>query len=472
MGLVFRRIGSCFTFGSLAIFLFFSLVMETATCQMVERPELSVPANVANWSYYCDATRRVEPTDRLKCMRAGDDVRFSLSGEARTDGEYFSHLSLGTNSAGSGYLLQRYTLTGDLEVGDKVRFLSTLQSGIENGREGGPRPGVDEDRLFVHEAFLELRDREKEPSIDLRLGRQDLSFGAGRLIGYRELPNIERNFDGVRLTVSPQRWEISLLAFRPSVNAPGVFDDWPDHTTFLWGVYSTRKMKTISIDPYYLGFDQKSATYQAGTGREQRHTLGVRVAGARGHWDHDSEAAFQFGRFGQRSIRAWTITTYTGYTMTSRNGGVRYRVAMDAGVASGNQNPTRGSFGTFNALFPKGAYFGYANFLGPYNIQVIHPSLRVTFPSKRLVIWPNIAAFWRQSKEDGIYSIPGQLVQAGSPRNALYIGLQADLNVEWRQNRHITWSVDGEHFFSGTFLQQTRAGRDVNYFSPGVSFRF
>lgn len=450
----------------------YPLVTADAAQQSEEPPQFAVPPSDSNWTYYCDTVHKVEATDHLKCMRTGAKTQLSLSGELRNRGEYFDHIDLGTNSASSGYLLQRYMLTGDLTVGDRFRVLSTLQSGLENGRVGGPRPSVDEDRLFVHEAFLQVRNRRSEPSVDLRIGRQDLSFGAGRFIGFRELPNVQQNFDGVRLIASERDWHLNLLAFKPSVNSPGIFDDSSDHASSVWGVYATKEHKLSALDLYYLGIDRKTSTFQAGTGREQRQTLGVRFTDLRHGWDHDSEAAFQFGTFSERPIRAWTITTYTGYTFINRSSQMSYRIAVDAGIASGNHNPSHGSFGTFNALFPKGAYFGSANFIGPYNVQVIRPSLRITSPSERLVIWPNIEMLWRQSRQDGIYSIPAVLVQRGSPQNALYIGLQADLNIQWQQNRHLTWSVDGELFFAGKFLRQTRGGKSVNFFAPGVSYRF
>src|SRR5260370_35553292 len=98
----------------------------------------------------------------------------------------------------------------------------------------------------------------------------------------------------------------------------------------------------------------------------------------------------------------------------------------------------KGYFGSFHPLFLKGEYFGQANFIGPYNIQVVRPSLRVTIPQRRIVIWPNAEMLWRQSRQDGIYSIPPALVQAGGAADALYIGFQADLNIQWEQNRHFT----------------------------------
>jgi hypothetical protein len=199
---------------------------------------------------------------------------------------------------------------------------------------------------------------------------------------------------------------LSLLAFRPSLNSPGVFDDSPDHASSVWGVYTTKEHKRSGVDLYYLGIDRKTSTFQAGSGREQRQTVGVRFADVRGGWDQDSEAAFQLGAFAGRPIRAWTATTYAGYTFTGSSQ-MKYRTAVDAGVASGNHNPSSGSFGTFNALFPKGAYFGYANFVGPYNVQVIRPSLRITSPSERLIVWPTLSC--SGGKVDEMECIPSPL---------------------------------------------------------------
>ena len=442
------------------------------------KPLRRTPPDDTDWSWYCDPAHKVEPADQLKCIGGkSDSVRqVSISGEVRMRGEYFDHIRLGESSPSSGYLLQRYTLNTDVVLGNRARFFASLESGLEDGRVGGPRPSVDEDRLFFHEGFLEFRSRRVRPLADLRIGRHELNLGSGRLISSRDLPNVQQNFDGIRLIVSPDSWQVNVLAVKYSESNQGVFDDYPDHAFSVWGIYATRHDHpgdAPRLDLYYLGIDHKAATFQAGSGREQRESVGVRLADVRGHWDSDSEAVFQFGTFARRPIRAWTVTSNSGYTIRSQKGQeIDYRVALDAGIASGNHNPTQGAFGTFNALFPKGAYFGEANFIGPYNIQDIRPSLRITLPRRRIVIWPNVEMLWRQSRQDGIYSIPAALVQAGNPADALYIGFQADLNVEWEQNRHFTWMVDGEHFFSGAFLRQTTSGKSVNYFAPGFSYRF
>jgi len=442
------------------------------------KPLPSTPPDDADWTYYCDPSHKVEPTDQLKCIGGKTDSKrqVSMSGEARMRGEYFDHVKLGESSPSSGYLLQRYTLNTDVVFGNRVRIFTALESGFEDGRVGGPRPNVDEDRLFFHQGFLQFRSGRELPLVDLRVGRHELNLGSGRLISSRELPNIQQNFDGVRLLVSPRPWQVNLLALKYSESNQGIFDDYPNHALSVWGVYATRhhhRDAAPTLDIYYLGIDQKVATFQAGSGGEQRESIGVRLADVRGHWDSDSEAIIQFGTFADRPIRAWTVTSNSGYIISSRKGQeIDYRLGLDAGIASGNHNPSKGAFGTFNALFPKGAYFGEANFVGPYNVQDIRPSVRVTIPQRRIVIWPNVEWLWRQSGQDGVYSIPAALVQAGNAADAMYIGSQADLNIEWKQNRHLTWAVDGAHFFSGAFLRDATSGKSVNFFSPSISYRF
>lgn len=450
-----------------------ALAEALSVAEQPKLPPASEPTSDAVWDFYCASMSKSDSSDHLKCIKLGGRSQLSISGELRNRGEYFDHTALGSDSPSSGYLLQRYILSTDFRFGDHVRIFSTLESGLENGRIGGPRPSTDENRLFVHEGFLQFRSHREDPAFDLRIGRQDLSFGAGRLVGSRELPNVQANFDGVRLIGALGSWHANVFAVRPSISAPGIFDDSPDHTYSLWGVYATRKQNQQNFDLYYLGIDRKSAAFQAGTGREQRHTLGMRFADAHRGWDYDSEFAYQFGSFATRPISAWTATTYTGYTFARQTRGTQYRLAVDTGIASGNHGSTaQGSLGTFNALFPRGAYFGYANFIGPYNVTVVRPSLRITSPTKHLTIWPNIEMLWRQSKYDGVYSIPAVLVRTGTPQDDLYIGLQTDLNITWEQNRHLTWNLDGEHFFAGRFLHQASAGKSVNYIAPGVSYRF
>jgi hypothetical protein len=64
-------------------------------------------------------------------------------------------------------------------------------------------------------------------------------------------------------------------------------------------------------------------------------------------------------------------------------------------------------------------------------------------------------------------AIPTILTQSNS-----YVGHQAEAMLEWRLDRHFTFTADYAHFFAGDFLKQTTPGKDVDYFSVWATFRF
>ena len=124
-------------------------------------PIPSTQSNDTDWTYYCDPSDKVEASEQLKCIGGRTDSKrqVSISGEVRVRGEYFDHIRLGESLPSSGYLLQRYTLNTDAVLRNRVRLFTSLESGLEDGRVGGPRLSVDEDRLFFHEGFLQLQLR-------------------------------------------------------------------------------------------------------------------------------------------------------------------------------------------------------------------------------------------------------------------------------------------------------------------------
>ena len=75
-----------------------------------------------------------------------------------------------------------------------------------------------------------------------------------------------------------------------------------------------------NIDLYYMGLDNQSVPFDGkGTGREQRDTIGTRLWGTTEHWDYNYEPTFQWGSFRSYDIRAWAVSTETGYRIRLRS---------------------------------------------------------------------------------------------------------------------------------------------------------
>jgi hypothetical protein len=193
-----------------------------------------------------------------------------------------------------------------------------LRAATFNGESGDP---PDEDMLDVNQAFAELiLTRSTRGKLTLRVGRQEMMFGSSRLVSVRDGPNVHQTFDGARLTWLRRDWQIDAFATKAVQTNTGIFDDSPDHSRSFWGVYAVRPFRVLPkgrIDLYYLGIDNKRVRFDKGVGREQRHSVGMRVWGGGGAWDYNYEGVFQWGCFGSGEIRGWTISSDNGYRIES-----------------------------------------------------------------------------------------------------------------------------------------------------------
>ncbi|HEY3307160.1 MAG TPA: alginate export family protein [Desulfuromonadaceae bacterium] len=419
--------------------------------------------------------KRTDVWDRSKYLplnRTGNWF-LSLGGEARERYEYFNYFNWGAGPQDrGGYFLQRYFLHGDLHLGDNVRFFSQFQSSLENGRTGGPRPS-DRDELDLHQAFLDLKLGLGEgASITLRSGRQELAYGSQRLISVREGPNVRQSFDGFRAMYRNGDVSVDGFATKPSQTKRYIFDDGPDNNQALWGVYSVFPLPLLpeaNADLYYLGLSRRQARFDQGGARETRHSIGTRLWRKEKPLDYNFEFLYQWGSLGNGDIRAWTAASDTGYTIDGLP--LRPRFGLRADIASGDEDRNNPDLQTFNPLFPKGAYFSENGLIGPANFINVNPSIELHF-QKGMTITVNWDFFWRESRHDGIYNNAVALVRSGRNSSSRYIGSQPQAQLEWNLDRHITFVAVYAHFFAGPFLRESGPGKDVDYATTWLTYKF
>ncbi len=184
-----------------------------------------------------------------------------------------------------------------------VRVFTEIQSGLEAGRTGGPRP-TDEDRLEFHQVFAEFRTGSSPHLFSLRVGRQEVAFGSGRLISASEGRNVRQSFDAIRPIVRLGCWTWNAMLAKLVAVEPGAFDDShvPGHTFGGLGFIRTSpKRPGAGASGYYLRLHRRAARFDQGTAPEIRHTLGARTWGGWAEVDYNYEAIFQWGSFGRRA---------------------------------------------------------------------------------------------------------------------------------------------------------------------------
>ena len=395
----------------------------------------------------------------------------SFGGEYRYQYFYFKNEGWGTLPKDKdGYILSRFLGHADLHAGKHFRTFVQLQSSLANGKiTSSP---VDENQLELHQVFADaLIHVSPQQKIIIRLGRQELMYGSQRLVAVRDGPNNRQSFDGAKLIYSTRKLQADAFFSHYVRSSRGIFDDGFNKNTKFWGVYTViNKLPFLkNLDLYYLGLWKRAAIFDDGTAKETRHSFGTRIWNKIKNWEYDFEALYQWGKFGDGNISAWTISSNTSYSFRE----IKFTplINLKTELISGDKNYDDGKLNTFNPLFPRGAYFGYAALIGPANLFDIHPSLAFSL-TKTLRLTFDYDVFWRYSINDGIYGPSGVMIFSGKNTQSKYIGDQFATDIVYMPNNFLYFRGEFTWFNAGSYLKEVNAGKDILFTGITMQFKF
>lgn len=436
-----------------------------------ERPTFQMMRYDEDWSRLADPAQRTEPLDRLKWIPLGPDTSLTLGGEARLRVESYDRFDLGLGNAPKDiYALGRLMLHGDLRFGNHVRAFAQFRYGGVSG-ERFPLGPVQDNDVDLNQAFVDLKLPAAEGRATVRLGRQEMLFGSGRMVAPRDGPNVRLSFDGVRgFYEAAAGWRVDAFYTRPVLPQTGAFDDKSSRGYEFWGTYATTPVKAVpglGLDLYYLGLKRDFAAFAQGAGPETRHTIGGRVFGRSGAWDWDLEAAYQFGQAAGADIRAYTLANDIGYTI----GALPWtpRVGLRVDLASGDDNLADHRLGTFEVPFPKLPYLIEANFIAPANIVDVHPTLSLALRPDLTVNFDYIA-LWKHRSKDTFYLPPLRPVPE-TENGGRFLGHFLQAGVHWDVMRQFSMDLSYARGIVSDYLQRTGA-RDSDFFMLVTTARF
>lgn len=413
--------------------------------------------------------------NRLKYLPLSQSGRtyVSFGGELRAELDRAMHEDWGAMNVGRNiFLLQRYQVHADLHLSDRIRIFGQLRSGLENGRKNGPRP-IDEDQLNVQNLFIDLIPyKGMDDRMTIRLGRQELQYGSGRLLDVREGPNLRLYFDGAKVAYTSPKWNVDAFLMAAGRVKTGVFDN-PiiSRKSSLWGIYSTHNAaKMLNIDLYYMGINRDEARFDDGVAAETRHTVGTRLWANGNELLYNFEIGYQLGKFGAADIRAWGGSMDIAYRFANLNGAPTVKLRSD--FISGDDVKGDGKLGTFNALYPNGGYFGMNPQAGPANLLSIHPNLSWN-PVENLLLSLETVFSWRQSLQDGIYLPDGTLRLGSSNSDSRYIGTAYISTVSWQISKFLSYNAGVQYFKTGDFINDViPQHKDGVFISSLLGFKF
>lgn len=419
-----------------------------------------------------DTTRSLYQQIKFIRLSANNKAYLSFGGEAREEFAAFDNEDWGrVNTGRNDFLLQRYDLHADLHFNDNLRFFVQLRSALENGRSNGPRP-IDEDQLNIQNLFADVKLwQSRHDSLTIRAGRQELNYGAGRLISVREGPNARLYFNGVKAIYGYKNVSLDLFMMEADNARPGVFDNHRTGELNLWGGYSTIALgKSNNLDLYYIGNRKDNVTYDEGIANEVRHTVGVRAWKSNNGFVYDVEGAYQFGRFGNGPIHAWTASFDLGYIFGDLKSKPAVGIRND--YISGDNKAGDGKLETFNPIYPKGGYFGFDPQVGPVNLIDIHPYGSVKVFPKLTFLW-DVVFNWRYSLNDGVYRPSGSFNFTGTQSNKRYIGTGYLGKLSYVLNPFISMDFGLQYFKTGAFINDEIANhQNALLTNTRISFKF
>lgn len=440
-----------------------------------ERPPFNSSRYKEDYSFLKNPGNRTDFFDPVKYipLNKSESLYLTLGGETRQQYEFIDNNNWGKGvQDNDGYYLQRYLVHGDLHAGERTRFFVQLMSGIETGRNGGSR-GVDKDSLAVNQGFIDFKLwDESEQSLTLRAGRQEIIFGSRRFFNYRERPNMRLSHDAVTGIFRTGKWDLRAFGARPVTLNPDIFDNHSGPAKTVWGLYGVRQKLFFSLntDLYYLGLHSRNAIFDQGQAEETRHTFGTRIWGKKKNLDYNFEFLYQFGRFGQGDIHAYAFASDTGYTWLLSGLG-ELRLSLRADLYSGDKSPGDANLNSFNPFSPKGKHISQLAASGLINQRDLHPRVTLTF-DEHWSLTASTLFIWRDSLNDGVYSIGNGVLRSGQSSRARYVGTQPELEIKYSFNRHLDLKGTFIYFRAGKFLKQNSPGFDTTYLGSMLTFRF
>jgi hypothetical protein len=425
------------------------------------------PRWVEDYRFLDAPAKASDPFDGVRYHRLSESAWLQLGAEARYRADVFNKPFFGLRGLNDdSYLMQRLQAHADLHLfDDAVRTFVQ----VENTRAFGKdlySPN-DESRNEVRQAFVDFNHDFAQGRYTTRIGRQEMGLGDQAWVTYRDSPNIRLSFDGVRASLNLKNGrKLDAFAFRPLKTGEDSWDDGSNNAVKFYGLYGTLPLTAAwNIDLFAFGLETDDRSLAGEAGDEQRYTFGTRVFGRQQALDWSWNLAGQTGHLGNASIRAWALSSDTGYTFAHA---WQPRLGMRIDAASGDRELGDGKVNTFDPLFPRNGVYGEASLTTLSNIIVVGPTFGFS-PWRTLRFEPGVFEVWKQRAEDGVY-MPGMSMLANTRGTGRHVGTIYRANTRWLATPNLTLDVDLKYYDVSSAIKDA-GGEDSSFISLRATFR-
>lgn len=392
--------------------------------------------------------------DSLKLMPLGvyhDWGTLDIGGQQRM--QYKHEIGMGNAVSGPGQLrfedtefdmaLTRTRVYGNWQATQQFRAYVEFHY-ADTTTDGGayrPRPFDDNFGDFLN-GFVE---RSTDDGVWTgRVGRQELVYGAERLISVTDWVNSRRTFEGARILYADGPWSVDGFYTSLVPVIPNELDkaDWQQP---FYGIYSTyTAAPNNTLDIYYIGYDNRHPG--AITSDFSLHTFGSRLFRTLEEgWMFETEGGVQLGRQSGlgKDQRAGFATVGVGRKYADTYWQPQIWGYVD--YASGNDGGK--DFTRYNQLFPWGhRYLGFIDAVQRSNIFA--PNVQVTAKPQdtnwEFLLW---YYYFRAAERGDI--VPAITATELQSLDAAYLGQELDLIAKYTIGPRSNILAGYSHFWRG-----------------------
>ncbi|HUK40251.1 MAG TPA: alginate export family protein, partial [Candidatus Acidoferrales bacterium] len=363
------------------------------------------------------------PSSRLN-ERLPKWINFAAEDRFRYEGYHNGGFKLNDNDS---YALNRFRLQMSLMFTPWFKVVSQVQDArpfLQKPPYGPPN----EVRWDLKLAYVEFGDPEKH-WVSLRVGRQMINYN-NTIVANSEWRNQGRSYDAAVVNLHYHRFRLGIFAasiVNPEISGLTHHQEG-NNIHGLYGRISS-VIPNSELEPFVLWRVAPSVavetTANAKTGKLDEKAYGIRFKGrAITNLDYSFEIIAERGSAGFNTIRAWATTLGSGYRIDRAPWHPRAFAQYD--FASGDRNPTDGTHGAFDTMYPTAHdRFGITDQFGWQNIVAARVGLTIE-PHRRWSITGQFLDFWLASAIDSLYNTSGgSVVRDKTGISGAHVGKEA-----------------------------------------------
>jgi hypothetical protein len=392
--------------------------------------------------------------DHFKQVPIGDCWLLDIGGQyrARYMGER-NMRGVGLTGRDDDFLLHRTRLFMNARYSDWFRAYGEFIDATDEFNDF-PERLIEVNRADMLNLFADARVWDGDyGDLWFRIGRQELLYGAERLISPLDWANTRRTFEGLKFFWQGEDWNVDFFAVRPIFPQPERFDSAMYDEEFFGGWATYKAIPNRTIDLFALQYNS-----DRGTDHFRYTTLGGRWLGNQDDFLWEAEGGVQFGENTDGSDHsAGFVTGGIGRKWSD----FAWKPQLMGYYDWANGTDDRGAGNGFNRLFPLAhKYLGFMDLFGRSNIE--SPNVQLTMqPHEKLKVLVWYYYLFLQNGNDTPYSVvmtPFNPANAPASRD---LGHEIDLLFTYALTPRMEILFGYSHFFAGDYYKLT----------PGVPYR-